>query len=76
MQVLATGAVELLLSGEEVDLQAGLAGGAVEPEGDVRAGGLDEGAGQRVLDVLLDEVGEVVDLAEEDDPAVVGGVVG
>lgn len=41
MKILPTGAVELLLGGLCVDLNAWLAGGAVEPEGYVRAGGLD-----------------------------------
>ena len=75
VQVLAAGTVVLSLSGLEIDLYSWFATVGVEPVGDVGACGLDERSGERIGDVLLDESGEVVDLPEEDDPAVVGCVV-
>lgn len=75
MQILASRAVVLSLSGLKIDLDSWLAAVVIEPVGDVGACGFDERSSKRIGDVLLDELGKVVDLSEEDDPAVVGCVV-
>ena len=75
MQVLSTWAVVLSLACLNIDLDSWFSAVGVEPVGDVSACGFDEWSGEGVGDVLLDESGEVVDLSEEDYPAVVGCVV-
>mmetsp|Transcript_58156 Transcript_58156/g.151145 ORF Transcript_58156/g.151145 Transcript_58156/m.151145 type:complete len:205 (-) Transcript_58156:2-616(-) len=74
VDVPAPRAVDLLEPRLGVDVRLGLAGLGVEPVGDVRASGIDDGLRQGAR-VLQEEGREVVDLAEVGDPAVVGGAV-
>lgn len=75
MQVLSIGAVELLNSSFDVDLDPGLSSYRVKPESDVSAGSLNQGRRVWTLNIFLEEFGEVINLSEENDPAVIGGIV-
>jgi hypothetical protein len=58
-----------------VDLDPGFSTAAVEPKCNVCSCCLYKGSCECVGYVLLDDLGEVVDLSEKNDPAIVGCIV-
>lgn len=75
MKVFPWGTVELLLTILHVDFDSGLSGYSVKPEGDISSCSFYERPGKGVFDIGLYEFGKIVDLIEEDNPAIIGSVV-
>lgn len=75
MKVLASWTVKLSFACLAINSYSGLSAATVEPIGNVSACSLDEGSGEGIGNIFLDDICEVVYLSEESDPAVVGSVV-
>lgn len=75
MKVFPWGTVELLLTILYVNFDSGLSRHSVKPEGDVSSCSFYERPWKGVIDIGLYEFGKIVDLIEEDDPAIIGSVV-
>ena len=75
MQIAPHGAVVPLHISLWVHCHLGLLGVKVEPVRDVCACGINQGPAGLKMNVLLNKLGEVVDLAVEADPAVIRGAV-
>ncbi len=75
MKVFPWGTVELLLTILHVDFDSGLSWYSVKPEGDISSCSLYEWPGKWVFDIWLYEFGKIVDLIEENNPAIIGSVM-
>lgn len=75
VKIFPIGNVELLLP-ISIDKCPGASCLLIKPMGDVSSSYLDDGVDLWKMPILLDESGEVVYISEEDDPNIIGGVVG
>ena len=75
MKVLSVGRVEFLETSLNVDLDPGLSSNRVKPKGNVSSCSFYQWTGVRSLNVLLYEFGEIINLIEEYDPAVIGSIM-